>query len=142
MINYLVDAYGNMDAARCRQALSSSPVVSEEGRVGWCSGDLSDLGVASAGERHPRESGPSFRADSEKAGSFTRLVSARSPLSYFPQRLGRDGQLRHRFNLHGRCLVPLEDGERCETDQDGGRLLLTTAPPLPFSSQSHYHSST
>ncbi|CAE7800733.1 unnamed protein product [Symbiodinium sp. CCMP2456] len=29
----------------------------------------------------------------------------------------RDGQLRHRFNLHGHCLVPVEDGERCETDQ-------------------------
>ncbi|CAE7242483.1 unnamed protein product [Symbiodinium sp. CCMP2456] len=29
----------------------------------------------------------------------------------------RVGQLRHSFNIRGRCLQPLKDGERCETDQ-------------------------
>ncbi|CAE7554167.1 unnamed protein product [Symbiodinium sp. CCMP2592] len=29
----------------------------------------------------------------------------------------RVGQLRHSFNIHGRCLLPRADGEQCETDQ-------------------------
>ncbi|CAE7289464.1 unnamed protein product, partial [Symbiodinium necroappetens] len=70
MINYLVDAYGNMDEIFLT---SVWPVLA--------SAIPESLGQA------------------------------------FVQIPRRDGQLRHRFNLHGRCLVPLEDGERCETDQ-------------------------
>ena len=84
--------------------------------------------MASAGERHPRESEPSFRADSKEA-SFVplhrkseqqRLYSLRTRECVIRDRVG---QLRHNFNIHGRCLLPREDGERCETDQDGGDCL-------------------
>ena len=99
--------------------------------------------MASAGECHPRESGPSLRADSEEAGgsrtelrcresisraeveAFVPTVARRaSSAACLTKPPGRVGQLRHNFNIQGRCLVPHEEEEeRCATDQDGGRVV-------------------